>query len=240
MTRKSIKPLGIFGSFIYFSIPTLLLFIATIYCIPVLHKSSNLPLVVCWHICSSLLVFILLFIAALVLYRLEGNPWHLSAFLKRYRLNNLNRKVWIISITGTVSISLLVYISMNVGKLLVKDFSGQPAFMTMQPLQDGEYWILLVWLPMFFFNIMGEGLFWRGYIFPRQELKFGKTTWLVHGLCWTFFHLPFGWDLLFSFLPILFITAYLVQLTRSTWTDIIIHTIINGSGFLLIAFGIVS
>jgi len=143
------------------------------------------------------------------------------------------------SIIGVTSISMLLYIFMGVGKMLVRDFSAQPSFMTMIPLQGGEYWILWAWLPMFFFNIVGEGLFWRGYIFPRQEIKYGKSTWMVHGLFWTFFHLPFGWNLLFSFLPILFITAYLVQLTRSTWTDIIIHTLINGSGFLLIAFGIV-
>ena len=240
MTRTAIKPMGFFLSLIYFGVPTLLLYIATDYCIPWLRQLSNLPQVVCWHICSSLLVFVPLFFAALLFYRLEGNPWLISVFLKRIRLDNLNRKIWMVSIVGVIFISFLTYIFMSAGKIMVTDFSTQPTFMTMEPLQDGEYWILLVWLPMFFFNIMGEGLFWRGYIFPRQELKYGRFTWIMHGFFWTLFHLPFGWNLTFSFLPILFITAYLVQHTRSTWTDILIHTIINGSGFLLIAFGIVS
>ena len=240
MTRTTIKPLEFFPSILYFGIPTLLLYIATDYCIPWLKQWSTLPQVVCWHICGGLLVFLPLFIAALVFYRVEGNPWHISAVLKRFRLDKLNRNTLIITVIGIISIGLLTKIFMGVGSLLIDDFSAHPSFMTMQPLQDGEYWILLAWLPMFFFNIVGEGLFWRGYIFPRQELKYGKFTWIVHGLFWTLFHLPFGWNLIFILLPILFITSYLVQLTRSTWTDILIHTFINGSGFLLIAFGIVS
>jgi membrane protease YdiL (CAAX protease family) len=53
------------------------------------------------------------------------------------------------------------------------------------------------------------------------------------------FHLAFGGALLVTLLPIIFITSFVVQQTRNTWPDIIIHTLINGSGFLLVAFGMV-
>jgi len=240
MTQKSIKPMGFFPSLFQFAIPTLLLYGATHFCVPLLEQKSQLPLVVCWYICGGFLVFLPLFLAALLLYHLEGHPWRISTMLQRFRLNKFDSRIFGISIIGTITISLLTYIFMEIGKFVSPDFTSQPAFMSLQPLGKGDYWILLAWLPMFFFNIMGEALFWRGYIFPRQEAHFGNTTWMVHGLLWTFFHFPFGWNLMFTLLPILFITSYLVQITRSTWTDIVIHTIINGSGFLLIAFGIVT
>jgi len=239
MVLKNIKPLGFFLSLLFFTIPTLLLYMATHFCVPWLATWSQLPRVVCWYICGGALVFLPLFLTALLLYRLEGHPWKISPMLLRFRLNQFNRRIFGISIIGTIVISLLTYIFMEIGKFVDPNFSSQPAFMSLQPLGSREYWILLAWLPMFFFNIMGEAFFWRGYLFPRQEASFGNNTWMVHGLLWTLFHLPFGWNLMFTLLPILFLTSYLVQITRSTWTDIVIHTIINGTGFLLIAFGIV-
>jgi membrane protease YdiL (CAAX protease family) len=94
-------------------------------------------------------------------------------------------------------------------------------------------------LLLLFFKIVGEGLFWRGYIFPRQELVFGQSTWFIHGLLWWMFHIPFGGALLVTLIPIIFITSFIVQKTKSTWSDIIIHPLVNGSVFLLVAFGVV-
>ena len=239
MVLKNIKPMGFFSSLLYFAIPTLMLYAATQVCIPRLHHVTDLPQVVCWYICGGSLVFFPLFLGALILYRLEGNPWRFSMILQRFRLNTFGWRIAGISLLGTIAISLLMFLLMEMGKWVSPDFSAQPSFISLKPLEKGDYWILLVWLPLFFFNIMGEALFWRGYIFPRQEAAFGKFTWLVHGLLWTIFHASFGWNLMFNLLPILFITSYLVQITRNTWVDILIHTLINGSGFLLIAFGIV-
>jgi membrane protease YdiL (CAAX protease family) len=52
---------------------------------------------------------------------------------------------------------------------------------------------------MFVYNIGGEELWWRGYVLPRQELGFGRATWVVHGILWSAFHLfmqPTLWDTL--------------------------------------------
>jgi membrane protease YdiL (CAAX protease family) len=108
----------------------------------------------------------------------------------------------------------------------------------MPPLTDRDRWIFATWVPLFLFNILGEGLFWRGYIFPRQKLAFKQYTWFVHGCCWWTFHIPFGSALLMTLIPIIFTTSFVVQKTKNTWSDIIIHSLINRSGFLLVAFRI--
>jgi membrane protease YdiL (CAAX protease family) len=58
----------------------------------------------------------------------------------------------------------------------------QPPFMSFDPLTPGRYWILLIWVPYWVLNIMGEEILWRGTMLPRQELAFGKWAWLFHGI----------------------------------------------------------
>jgi membrane protease YdiL (CAAX protease family) len=239
MEQTHLKPMAWSESLLFFGIPTLLLYVATHFCIPALSKATGMPVVIAWFICGGILVFVPIFVAAFSFYRLEGNPWQTAAILKRFRLNHLSKSGVAWSGVGILSVGLLTYAIIEVGRLFIPGYSAQPSFMSMQPLQANERWILVAWLPFFFFNIWGEGLFWRGYIFPRQELAFGKHTWLVHGVCWTMFHLAFGSALLVTLLPIIFITSFIVQKTKNTWPDIIIHTFINGSGFLLVTFGLV-
>jgi len=233
------KPMGLGQSLLFFGVPTLLLVAATHLGIPLLSQAAGLPVVVAWFICGGSLVFLPLFAAAFVFYRLDGHPWQMPAILARFRLNRLSGRDLAWSGLAVLAVGGLTYGVMAVGQSLWPGFSAQPSFMAMTPLQAGDYWLLAAWLPLFFFNIWGEGLFWRGYIFPRQELAFGRHTWWLHGALWAMFHVAFGGPLLVTLLPIIFVTAFVVQKTRNTWPDIIIHTLINGSGFLLVAFGIV-
>ena len=233
------KPMALGESLLFFGIPTLLLYLATHVCIPLLSNATGLPVVVAWFICGGLLVFLPLFGAAFVFYRIEGHPWKISTILARFRLNRLSGRDLAWSALGVLGVGVFTYGIIEMGQRLLPGFSAQPSFMTMTPLRANDLWILAAWLPLFFFNILGEGLFWRGYIFPRQELAFGQHTWWLHGSLWTMFHLAFGGALLLTLLPIIFITSFVVQKTRNTWPDIIIHTLINGSGFLLVAFGLV-
>ncbi len=84
-------------------------------------------------------------------------------------------------------------------------------------------------------NIFGEEFFWRGYVFPRQLLRNGKFTYLIHGLIWGFTHLFQYWLLL----PILIgsiALSYLVQRTKNTWIGILAHLLNNGLPFIIMIF----
>jgi len=109
----------------------------------------------------------------------------------------------------------------------------------MEPVTNDTYWVLLAWLPLFFFNIAGEELWWRGYILARQEQEHHSAAWFVHGLGLALFHLPLGIDLTIILLPFLFSLPYVVQRQRNLWTGFIVHGILNGGGFLAVAFGLV-
>jgi membrane protease YdiL (CAAX protease family) len=122
--------------------------------------------------------------------------------------------------------------------LILGKFNPSPAFMSFEPLSEGRYWLLLVWLPYWVLNIFGEEFLWRGVMLPRQELVFGKYTWIVHGFGWGLFHIAFGFKLMITLIPVLFIQSFIVQKTKNSWTGVILHGGINGPSFLAIAFGL--
>ena len=75
---------------------------------------------------------------------------------------------------------------------------------------------LALWLPFFVLNIVGEEFWWRGFIQPRQEPVFGRSTWLVQGLLHGLFHFSFGFGVLFLLLPVVLAIPWAVQRTRNT------------------------
>lgn len=110
---------------------------------------------------------------------------------------------------------------------------GNDAFMGIV-LKD-QWWIVVYYLVVLLvLNIGGEELWWRGYLLPKQELAFGKFTWLIHGVLWSAFHLFFQWTLydLIRMLPTCCALSYVAQHTRNTWPAIIGHTVGN-SGILI-------
>ncbi|WP_264321646.1 CPBP family intramembrane glutamic endopeptidase [Zarconia navalis] len=151
---------------------------------------------------------------------------------------NLSDWLWTLGSILLIGISTAAIIA--IASSVFTDFSPSPPFLSARILPPNERWILLCWIPFFFFNIVGEEIMWRGYIFPRQELTHGKKTWLVHGSLWWVFHLSFGWHLLLMLLPIIFMLSWVVQHRRNTWSSLLIHGIINGGGFLAISLGWVS
>lgn len=217
---------------IYFGIPTLLLLFCTKIIIPFFHKLYAIPLIYCWFLFSTLLVFLPIFLTALFL-RDRSKP-----LFQTFRIKSLTLKDIKISSLAIIMIVGLTLLIMKVLEKLFTNFSPQPDFMHLDPI-NGNFLILLAWLPMFFFNIFGEAIYWRGLIFPKQEKVYGKYCWMVHGLLWTLFHLSFGFYLILTLLPILFIIPWVIMKTKNTTNDILIHAFINGSGFLMIAFGLI-
>jgi len=116
-----------------------------------------------------------------------------------------------------------------------RDFMGIPL--------QGAWWILIYYaVLMLVCNIGGEELWWRGYILPRQELAFGRSAWVIHGICWSVFHLfmqPTLWDTIRMAITGLAL-SFVAQRTKSTWPGIVGHSFGNLSFFLSLISGVTS
>ena len=114
-------------------------------------------------------------------------------------------------------------------RVYLAPLSAHPPFVNVAPLAPSQYYILLLRLPFFAANIVGEELWWRGFIQPGQEAVFGSATWIVQGLLHGAFHFSFGLGLIFVLLPAFFAIPWAVQRTRNTSVGMVIHGGINGS-----------
>ena len=72
----------------------------------------------------------------------------------------------------------------------------------------------------------------------RQELYFKKYTWIINGIGWLIFHISFGFGVLCTLIPILFIQPFICYKTKNYSNGIIIHATLNGPTFIAIAFGL--
>ena len=84
--------------------------------------------------------------------------------------------------------------------------------------------VVAVYAALLVANVVGEALWWRGYVLPRQEAAFGARTWWVHGLAWTAFH-AFTW---WALLPLTLGLSLLAVRLRSTTAGLAMHALANG------------
>lgn len=225
------KPLGISGSILWFSVPTLLLYASTRLLVPWLI-SKGFHGLYAWYICGSIVLGGMFFTAV----ALSKSPR-----LKNLRLIRLTKRQW----KTTTLVSLATFAGMALAWLLAESILGRSTSM-MPPFVEGtvlagqnRVLLFIAWLPLFFFNIAGEELLWRGYLLPRQELVFGNKAWLLNGLLWVVFHIPFGLRIIIMVLPVFFALPWLAMKTKSTWPGIILHGLINGPAFAMILLGII-
>ena len=187
-----------------------------------------------------------LFLLAFVLVRREGVPLQLPALARRFRLRRLSWRdvLWVVAAFALVFAVSLVLAPLRAPVLELLPALPQEFPPLVNPTVQGEElpgvlaaWIDAEsagrWLPilgilvLFFFNIFGEELYWRGALLPRQILVHGDRTWLVHGLLWYLFHLPvYPWYLIFG-LPITLVLSYVAQRTGNTWVPILLHGLAN-------------
>ena len=193
-----------------------------------------------WFILGYFL-FIPLLIYPLVKVRKEGGC-SLNEFLEALAIKRLTRKEWYYVLAGTMLIFLFTGLIYG-GSVLLHQHFGVPLLKTtpvfmeeMQPYQGMEKLYLFIWLPMFFFNIVGEETIWRGYIQNRMT---GRYSWVMCAFLWAAFHLPFGLDMIIMASPALIIIPYIFSKTRNTSVGIAIHAIYNGPIFVLISLGII-
>ncbi len=238
-TEKKIKKLGLSGSFAIYIPAAIIMYCLTKYLIPYLSNVTEQETIIFWFIVAGLGIFTPLIITGLLILRTEGYKFSKSTWIERLRFRKITKKDILWSLTGLISVGILSGLIMKGLELLTGKFDHSPAFMSFDPLSKGRYWLLLVWLPYWILNILGEEFLWRGVMLPRQEVAFRKHTWLIHGFGWGLFHIAFGWQLLFTLIPLIFIQSYIVQRTKNSWIGVIMHGGLNGPSFIAICFGLI-
>jgi len=234
-----LKKLGIAGSFAIYIPAAVLMFIVTKYLIPYLSQITGKETILFWFIVGGLGIFIPLIITGILILKLEGYTFSKDTWRKRLRFRKFKGKDLVWSFAGLVAVGILSGLIMKGLQMVIGQFDHSPAFMSFEPLNEGRYWLLLVWFPYWILNILGEEFLWRGVMLPRQEVAFGENAWLIHGFGWGLFHIAFGWHLLITLLPIIFILSFIVQKTKNTWVGVIIHGGLNGPSFIAICFGLI-
>ena len=241
--NPQLKPIGLLGTVLFMGIPGLLMLVLMRFGVPWATEAGLSQLVAFWVALYT--PCLLVGVMALVCYRKDGHPMNWPAFRRRMRLESLSGKVWAIVLGTTV---LCLFLENVV-------FASLPAFLAqfevfappdwlnapLNPLKEfdpaeflglalaGQWWVPVAYIPCLLINILGEELFWRGYLLPRQELRFGKWAWLVNGIFWiVLFHLSMPWIWL-AVIPSLVLVPLAAQRLQSTWAPIVIH----GMGNLL-------
>ncbi|TAL64751.1 MAG: CPBP family intramembrane metalloprotease [Bacteroidetes bacterium] len=237
--------MNIFKTLLFFIVSSILLFLATNLGIEFTISKLGMMPMIAWFINGGM-VFIILFSTAMILLKREEPKLTFKIFKEKLNLRPLSKRDLIWTLIGILTISVFSMLIMKgltrLSELYPDKISSSfsPPFLEFHVLDKSQYWIFLVWIPFFFFNIFGEELLWRGFILPRQKLNSNTANWTLNSLGWLLFHIAFGWKLVVLLLPILIINPFIVQKTKNTWTGILIHGLINGSGFLLITLGVIN
>ena len=235
MNERTVTPLK---AIITFAVFTGYFFLLLFTLLPFLKSNFSLNPALYWFI-TGYFIFIPLFAYALRLAKAEGNKG-IKQIMLALNVKPFSKKDWVFSIVGLLLVFVFTGFVFGISFLLNKYFGFReltttPWFMEMHPFQGVEKLLLLVWLPMFLLNIIGEEILWRGYIQARLQSKY---AWVLCSLLWLCFHLPFGLDLIIMLIPIIIIIPYAFHKTKNTLVGIFIHGIYNGPLFVAVALGL--
>jgi membrane protease YdiL (CAAX protease family) len=233
------KPLGIVASFSIYIPAAILMFVLTKYLVPYLSEITGQETILFWFIVGSFGIFTPLVITGILILKAEGYTITMNTWSGRLRFRNIAVKDLIWGISGLIIVGLLSLFIMKGLEVATGEFDHSPAFMSFEPLTKGRYWLLFIWFPYWILNILGEEFLWRGVMLPRQEIAFGKKAWVIHGVGWGLFHIAFGWQLLITLVPLIFIQSYIVQKTKNSWVGVLMHGGLNGPSFIAISLGFI-
>ncbi len=225
------------GMYIFLAF-TAYFFLLLITLLPVLKYYFPMNPALYWFI-TGFFLFIPIFACAIALARVEGNATA-KEIMTALCLKPFSKKDWAYSIGGLLLLFLLSGLIFGASAIAerylgTRPLSTTPWFMDFKPFQGNEKLLLLIWIPMFFFNIVGEELLWRGFIQARLR---GRNAWMLCSLLWMLFHMPFGIDMMILLVPIVIIVPYVFHRTGNTLTGIFIHGLYNGPVFLLLSLGV--
>ena len=236
---KSLIParIGMGLSLVLFGVPAILLWVATHRVVPILVERGWEPLAA-WFLAGGALLLGPLLAASLIVGWLAAPRPSMQAILEHLRVRRLSAADWWLA-GMTLAITIAAMAGLHVINATIwPGLAPHPPFMTVRPLEPAQYYILALWLPFFAANIIGEELWWRGAIQPRQEPVFGRMTWIVQGVLHGALHVSFGFGLLFVLWPVVFSIPWAVQRSRNTSVGMVIHAGVNGPGFLAVTLGL--
>ena len=254
LSKVSLRPLGAAASAALFGLPAAITFAAFHVLLPWIESLGFDELTS--FLAALCVPLALLFAAALITYhKIEGRPLTRQAFSERMRYPRLRWQdvLWGLAICaggmlGAGLLGMLVSVLVQNGWMPLPEhlpaiadprvpFSLEMLVRSAGGVIRGRWDIGALYLVTFGFNILGEEFWWRGIILPRQELAFGRKTWLVHGLLWSVFHIFKWWDIL-TLVPVCLLVAFSAQRTRSNWGALIGHALMNGASMLVVLLAI--
>lgn len=252
--ENKIKPIPLTRSIVLFGIPGLLLYLGLIYGIPYFQKLGFNDIFLfpffLW------LPLIPLLPISILLFRKEKKNNPKLKISERFRLKPIIKTDWLWIIGGISAVFAFDFLIMEP---IAKWMASKPLFsppdhfpIFFNPLKEvdfpvtkllgvslqGNWLFLIITIALHTTAIIAEEFMWRGYILPRQEVKYGKYAWLVNGLLWGYVvHFFMKWNFV-SFLPSMLITTYIAQKTKNTWVSLMIHGIPNTILWIIILTGI--
>jgi len=248
------QPLGWKASLFIFAIFASALYVTHYVLVPRYTEATGKPYLI-GYLWGWIVTVGLVFLASLVLYKLEGHPISWRSFAARYRLDHMPKQDWLWSLVVIVVVMGFMFgLSWTAGWLArIPLFAPHPVFpaelrpgaMTnltagqfMGMTLSGQWWLIPVYFIGWLLNIFGEEFFYRGWMLPRQEAAFGKWAWLVNGTMFCFQHFMQPWNFLAIWPGALFM-AFVVQYRRNTWIGIVQHGLMNFATFLFVLRGVI-
>jgi membrane protease YdiL (CAAX protease family) len=236
--ENGITPLPLSGALLLFGIPAAAMILAYHFGIPFFMSLG----ISAWEsfLSAQVIPLALLLAASLLAYhKIEGRPLTWQALRERFRYPKLTFKAFLqgigVFILATIAYGALTPLSMWLRQSGLTALPSGTIIIDQLPYKGltGNWELAALYFVVLAFNIVGEELWWRGYILPRQELIHGSFTWLVHGLLWWVFHIFKWWDLI-GLLPVTLLLSYVSQRTQNNWPAFIAHYLLNGLGFLFV------
>jgi membrane protease YdiL (CAAX protease family) len=197
--NSNVKPMPVWESLLYFLVITLLMIV----CFYVVR--SNLEQLglneYSAYLLSLSIIGVVMLVWTFIALRREGNLKNWQTFLNRLRLKGFNPRI----LGWSIGLGLLMFLSTAIFSPLISKLisdgllpipCGIPDYINPlkqlsiserknQLVSQGVVFLIPIVLIL---NIFGEEFFWRGLVFPRQELRHGKTTFVIHELIWAFTH----------------------------------------------------
>jgi membrane protease YdiL (CAAX protease family) len=248
-----VKPLTFGPAVLFFAIPSLAFAISYHWGIPAMVELGLTGFTA--SMLAILIPMVMLMVATLAAYSLEGRPLTWEALSDRFRLRRMSSKDWLWALGGFL-FTLIGFALLDLSNTLISrgliplpnslppalhpSMQTVPAYRElMGPEASGNWNLVALIVAVLFFNVMSEEFYFRGYLLPRQEEAHGRRAWVIHFVLWTLFHVFIYWKWLYIVAVTLPVT-YITYRRQNTWQGIIIHglhNVVSMAPLVLIIFG---